>query len=181
MTVKNEDKEWLRNSLEQIMRQNGWSCESWARKAGISPTTLTRFINKQTNHVPSTSTLLKLEQAAGKPLLGTTLQSEFMDTNAAHKERLLKAGNYMKKIREEAGFTQRQLATKLRFNHYGIISQIETGATILSSQYWKELCEITGSDIIELTHILTNAYYPEIYEVLMLQHDLKKGKPEKCA
>ncbi len=181
MTVKKEDREWLGSSLEQIMNQNGWSCESWARRAGISPTTLTRFINKQTDHVPSTSTLLKLEQAAGRPLLGSTVQSEFIESNAALKERVIKAGDYIKAIRENAGFTQRQLAQKLDFPHYGMISQIETGAAILSSRYWKILSEITGADIVELTHILTESYYPEIYGILISSSDWKKGETEQCA
>ena len=48
MPEKDEDTDWLRKSLNEVMTSKGWSCEHWARKAQVAPTTLTRFINRQT-------------------------------------------------------------------------------------------------------------------------------------
>lgn len=50
------------------MKQREWSAEHWARKAHISGTTITRFINtKDPSRTPSHGTLEKLARAAGVP------------------------------------------------------------------------------------------------------------------
>ena len=113
-----EDAEWLRNNLNQAMREQGWTCEHWARQAGIAPTTLTRFMNKQTHHVLSTSTLLKLEKAIGRPLLGSVVEEHQWEHQEAVQNNR-KVGIYIKSCREKTGYTQRRLAVELNLQHYG--------------------------------------------------------------
>ena len=53
--------EWLRD----VMRENDWSAEDWARHAGTSPTNLTRLLSRDDASLPGTETLFKLSRAAG--------------------------------------------------------------------------------------------------------------------
>lgn len=164
---KNEDSNWLRNQLQNVLASNGWSCEQWARRAGVAPTTLTRFINEQTTHVPSTSTLLKLERAAGRPLLGATAGSAFEEAHLESKARTREAGQYIKSLRERASMSQRQFAQRIGIAHYGFVSQVETGSTYLPASYWPPLCELCNEDIKKFTHFVFARYYPDLYNTLM--------------
>ena len=55
----------LRRILEKILVDRGWTPRQWALKAGIDPTTLTRFLNSGHNFVLSSRSLGKLSNAAG--------------------------------------------------------------------------------------------------------------------
>ncbi len=164
---EDEDSNWLRSQLQNVLSSNGWSCEQWAKRAGIAPTTLTRFINKQTAHVPSTSTLLKLERAAGRPLLGATAGSAFEEAHQEAKARTREAGDYIKSLRERVQMSQRQFSIRLNIKHYGFVSQVETGSTYLPAEYWPPLCELCGEDIKKFTHFVFARYYPDLYNTLM--------------
>jgi hypothetical protein len=57
------------------MEQKSWTAEEWARQAGISGTTITRFLNfDDPGRTPSTRTLEKLRSAAGLPPMQETNQ-----------------------------------------------------------------------------------------------------------
>ena len=169
----NEDSEWLRSQLQNVLSANGWTCEQWAKRAGIAPTTLTRFINKQTTHVPSTSTLLKLERAAGRPLLGATSENIFLTNLEKTKAETKQAGAYIRDLRMSTKMSQRAFATALKIKHYGFISQVESGATFLPSEYWPRVCDLCGENITRFTHKLMSHYYPEIYENLTSEEGQK--------
>ena len=56
----------IRVWMRQVMSEKGVSCEAWAKSAKVSPTTLTRFLNDpESDHIPSTKTLIKLSEKAG--------------------------------------------------------------------------------------------------------------------
>lgn len=56
---------WIRS----VLAEKDWTCERWAREAGVHPVTLTRFI-KQDRALISQSTLIKLVDAAKRPFAG---------------------------------------------------------------------------------------------------------------
>lgn len=58
----------LRAWMKDVLAHENWSCEKWARNAGVAPTTITRFHNNQTDRLPSTTTLLKLAACTSTPL-----------------------------------------------------------------------------------------------------------------
>ena len=167
-----EDAEWLRNQLNQAMREQGWTCEHWARQAGVAPTTLTRFINKQTHHVLSTSTLLKLEKAIGKPLLGSVVEEHHWEHQEAVQNNR-RVGLYVKSCREKEGYTQRRLAVELNLQHYGMISQIETGKIRMPFKWIPILTRLISADEIYLTHLVMSSYYPDIYNIV------SQGNPDR--
>lgn len=56
----------IRVWMKQVIEEQGMSCEAWAREAGVSPTTLTRFLaDPNAKHVPSTKSIIKLAKVAG--------------------------------------------------------------------------------------------------------------------
>ena len=164
MPENDEDTDWLRRCLVEVMNSKGWSCEHWARRAKVAPTTLTRFINKQTNHVPTTNTLLKLERAAGRPILGATAEFEHDSITLEQNKKAQIAGDYLKKLRLKANMTQRAVCLSMNYDHYGYVSQLEKGATFLPFKDYEPYSELLSEDLIKFTTILMQNYYPEIYD-----------------
>ncbi|HAY47076.1 MAG TPA: hypothetical protein DCY55_12460 [Gammaproteobacteria bacterium] len=164
MPENDEDTDWLRKSLNEVMASKGWSCEHWARKAQVAPTTLTRFINRQTNHVPTTNTLLKLERAAGRPILGSTAEFEHDEITIKQNEKTKIAGTYLKDLRLKSNMTQRTVCLSMNYDHYGYVSQLEKGATFLPFMDFEPYAELLSEDVIKFTAILMQNYYPEIYD-----------------
>lgn len=54
-------KVWMR----EVLQQKGWSANEWARKAGTSPTNITRFLSPTSSIIPSGATISKLARVAG--------------------------------------------------------------------------------------------------------------------
>lgn len=66
-TVRRNIKVWMR----EVMASKGWTASTWARKAGTSPTNITRFLQPTATVLPSSDTLAKLAKVAGsQPKLG---------------------------------------------------------------------------------------------------------------
>jgi SOS-response transcriptional repressor LexA len=55
----------LRVWMRDVMRQKGWTAAEWARRAGTSPTNITRVLAPANVIVPKSSTLALLAEAAG--------------------------------------------------------------------------------------------------------------------
>jgi transcriptional regulator with XRE-family HTH domain len=53
-------RETTRRQVERMLRSSGLDPTTLARRAGLAPSTLTRFLNKPVNYILSTSSLLKL-------------------------------------------------------------------------------------------------------------------------
>jgi len=68
------DQAAAREWLQQAVKVSGLSPGGLARKAGVSPTTLTRFIYGRATHLPSSRTLSKVAAAADVPLFGESGQ-----------------------------------------------------------------------------------------------------------
>lgn len=54
-------KVWMR----EVMNAKNWTANEWARRAGTSPTNITRFLSPTSHIVPSSSTVSKLARVAG--------------------------------------------------------------------------------------------------------------------
>lgn len=55
----------LRQWMRHVMQERSWSMDAWARKAGTTPTNITRFVSGNYDHLPSLKTILKLASVAG--------------------------------------------------------------------------------------------------------------------
>jgi hypothetical protein len=54
-------KVWMR----EVMAAKGWSANEWAKRAGTSPTNITRVLSPTSGIIPSGATISKLSRAAG--------------------------------------------------------------------------------------------------------------------
>jgi len=63
-----EDQEAARRFLREILRATGWPPSRLAKLAGMSPSTLTRFLNGSPTHTLSSRTISKIRAAAGRVL-----------------------------------------------------------------------------------------------------------------
>lgn len=53
-----------RRYVAEILRATGWSPTALARKAGLTPSTVTRFLNSEVGHTLSSRSIGKITQAA---------------------------------------------------------------------------------------------------------------------
>jgi transcriptional regulator with XRE-family HTH domain len=58
----------VQNLIREILAVSGLTLTRLARQANLAPSTLTKFINNQTDDMPSTRTLIKLTEATGLEL-----------------------------------------------------------------------------------------------------------------
>lgn len=61
------DTELIRHWIERLLTDHHVTASAAARRAGVAPTTLTRFLSRQVDHVPSSRTLIKLSRAFNAP------------------------------------------------------------------------------------------------------------------
>lgn len=59
--VRRAIKVWMR----EVMTMKDWSAGEWARRAGTSPTNITRFLSPTSMIMPSSATISKLARVAG--------------------------------------------------------------------------------------------------------------------
>lgn len=76
-----------REVIARALEKTGWTATELARRAGVAPSTLTRFLNSpEAKHVPSTKTLTKVAEAANVagpsvPIVEAS-EDEFFEANA---------------------------------------------------------------------------------------------------
>ena len=55
----------IRRWIRTVLQEQGWSAEEWARRAGTSPTNITRILAVEDFSLPNADTLARLAIAAG--------------------------------------------------------------------------------------------------------------------
>lgn len=63
-----DDQAAVRRFFLEIIRATGWSASKLAKIAGVSHTTITRFVKGEVSWTPSTRTISKVRDAAGQVL-----------------------------------------------------------------------------------------------------------------
>lgn len=84
------------------------------------------------------------------------------DTIELRKE----AGRWLKKLREDRGLSQRQLAEKVGTDYYTFISQLETGRGRIPPDRYRIWAEALGLDPKTFVKNLMRYYDPQTYEIL---------------
>lgn len=64
MTKPDPDQAAARRFVTEILRITGWTATELARRAGVSPSTLTRFLGCDVTHTLSARTISKIKRAA---------------------------------------------------------------------------------------------------------------------
>ena len=70
--MTDRDRELIRAFMERAAEAVGADLTGLARRAGMAPSTITRFVNGEVKHLPSARTLLKISAASGVPLFAGT-------------------------------------------------------------------------------------------------------------
>jgi len=68
MTDTDAEQAAARRFVSEILRATGWSATALARKARLTPSTLTRFLNSEVGHTLSTRTIWKIRDAASEEI-----------------------------------------------------------------------------------------------------------------
>ena len=64
-TAVDTDRARIKQFLLSAAEHAGTSLTGLAQKAGLAPSTVTRFVNEDAKHIPSTRTLAKIAEASG--------------------------------------------------------------------------------------------------------------------
>ena len=75
------------------------------------------------------------------------------------------AGKWLKKLREEQGLSQSQLAAKIGVDYYGFVSQIEAGRARVPPDRYEVWAEAMEMDAGEFVRKLLRFYDPITYEL----------------
>ncbi|MBU3730576.1 MAG: helix-turn-helix transcriptional regulator [Beijerinckiaceae bacterium] len=76
------------------------------------------------------------------------------------------AGRWLKKLREDKGLSQRQLAEKVGTDYYTFISQLETGRGRIPPDRYRIWADALGLDPKTFVKSLMRYYDPQTYEIL---------------
>mgnify|MGYP002622974574 CR=1 FL=1 len=88
------------------------------------------------------------------------------------------AGRWLKRKREEAGLSQRQLADILGFEYYTFVSQLETGRGRIPPERYEDWARALKIESREFVYILMRYYDPITFSLLFPDAeniDLKVG------
>lgn len=76
------------------------------------------------------------------------------------------AGKRLKAMREAAGLTQRELAQKVGFEYYTMISQIEGGKTRMPPQQIAANAKAVQMPVKDFAKVIMQYYDPIMFEIL---------------
>jgi transcriptional regulator with XRE-family HTH domain len=89
-----------------------------------------------------------------------------MKLSSTLKERRKLAGAWLKRLREEAGLTQIELASRMGFKYYAFVSQVETGFSRVPTDRMEVWAQSLGVEPREFVQRLLAFYEPELHRVL---------------
>jgi transcriptional regulator with XRE-family HTH domain len=75
-------------------------------------------------------------------------------------------GRWLKELRERAGLSQRDLATRVGAEYYTFISQLETGRGRVPPDRYLQWANALGIDAKDFVHDLMRYYDPLTYDIL---------------
>lgn len=84
----------------------------------------------------------------------------------AAKEQRAALGHWLKKLREERGLSQRELADRLSLDYYTFISQLENGRGRIPVHRYAEWAHALGIEPRRFVKTLLSYYEPTTYSIL---------------
>src|SRR5262249_25373936 len=85
---------------------------------------------------------------------------------AEAKERRKLAGTWLKELRRRAGLSQIELADRLGFKYYTVVSQIENGFGRVTTESIEAWARNVGADPAKFARELLSYYEPEMHRLL---------------
>lgn len=84
-------------------------------------------------------------------------------------------GAVLKKLRLEAGLSQKELVSKLDIgrSHQTLVSQWEKGQTRVAAEHWAALAKVFEKDPVEFAKVLCMHYEPAIFDLLVTRRSQK--------
>lgn len=76
------------------------------------------------------------------------------------------AGHWLKRLREDAGLTQMELANRLDVKYYSFISQVENGFSRVPTVKLEPWAQILGVNPAYFARCLISFYEPDLHRVL---------------
>ena len=129
--------------MQTMLEKTGWSIEKLAREAGISSSTLTRFLKGEVKHILSTRTLQKLSMASGVPLSTVATAATEIDPL---------------KLRQAWELAERAVGTA-RPRQTAIIAEIAAAAyQMLDEREKRGLPALSDNEIIPLVNVILRRY-----------------------
>ena len=92
-----------------------------------------------------------------------------MKRKSSLKDERRRAGRWLKQLREGAGLTQMELATRLGLEYYTFVSQVETGFSRVPNKKIGGWARAVGADPSWFARQLIKFYEPELHRVLYPQ------------
>ena len=92
-----------------------------------------------------------------------------MKRQSSLKNERRRAGRWLKQLREGAGLTQMELATKLDVKYYAFVSQVETGFSRVPNKKIERWARAVGADPSWFARQLIKFYEPELHRALYPQ------------
>jgi transcriptional regulator with XRE-family HTH domain len=93
----------------------------------------------------------------------------------ASKKLRKQGGTYLKKLRNSAGLTQRELAEASGFKYYTFISQIENGYGRIPPNLYKDYAKAVGVNLAVFAENMLKFYDPYTYKCLFGPAPKKKA------
>lgn len=90
--------------------------------------------------------------------------------------RILRAegGDYVKRLRLDAGLTQRELSERLNLKYYTFISQLENGQGRLPPNLWVKTARALGVDVKEFALSMLSFYDPHTHAAITTGNELEE-------
>ena len=92
--------------------------------------------------------------------------SKYKEQTEAAKARRREAGAFVKKLRTDAGLTQRELSEKLNLSYYTFISQVESGAARVPPEQCLRWAAALDADGAAFSRTLFRYYDPHMFEAV---------------
>jgi transcriptional regulator with XRE-family HTH domain len=89
-----------------------------------------------------------------------------MKRQSSLKDKRRRGGLWLKQLREGAGLTQMELATRLGLKYYTFVSQVETGFSRVPNEKMEGWARAVGADPSRFARQLISFYEPELHRVL---------------
>lgn len=89
-----------------------------------------------------------------------------MKLTSSLRQQRKQAGAWLKGLREEAGLTQMELASRLGFRYYAFVSQVETGFSRVPTEKMEAWALAVSADPTQFARRLISFYEPELHRVL---------------
>ena len=90
-----------------------------------------------------------------------------IDEGEEHRELRRQGGRWLKRLRENAGLSQRQLAEHLDVEYHTLISQLESGIGRVPTHRYKDWSRELQVPLKTFVRNLLRYYDPDAYEILV--------------